>query len=228
MTRIFTVLASIAMILLATNFYLGMTGGDYNAVSNQLRVQQAAIRKAESQTVSPSLEPLEEERTATFNQLQGLQQKSRRHVLMGLFATLMAVMVNSISVTYFIGTSRWCQEVSDTYALDKRFVEQSSRIKRRAFPWSLLGICSALAIAAFGAAADPGTLRAETAKWVAPHFLMAIGGLFIIGWSLWAQVGWMRKNQANINDILRDVHRIRESKGLEVESPPPSDVASSA
>ena len=40
------------------------------------------------------------------------------HMLLGAAAALMTVLVNSITITYFIGTSRWCKEVCETYQLE--------------------------------------------------------------------------------------------------------------
>ena len=40
------------------------------------------------------------------------------HRLTGIAAALAVVLVESVIVTYFIGTSRWCKEVIETYSLD--------------------------------------------------------------------------------------------------------------
>ncbi len=57
------------------------------------------------------------------------------HRLLGVAAALVVVLVNSIVVTYFIGTSRWCKEVVETYGLDAQFIRRSVALKRRTFPW---------------------------------------------------------------------------------------------
>src|SRR5690349_20501983 len=62
------------------------------------------------------------------------------HRLTGVAAALMVVLVESIVVTYFIGTSRWCKEVVDTYQLGRDPVVASNRLKRRTFPWALSGM----------------------------------------------------------------------------------------
>ncbi len=63
-------------------------------------------------------------------------------------------MVNSIAVTYFVGTSRWCKEVGLTYQLDPQLIEQGQVNKRRNFPWALLSMTVIIVVAAFGAMAD--------------------------------------------------------------------------
>ena len=44
-----------------------------------------------------------------YELLEPLQRRATWHRLFGILAALVALLVNSISVTYFIGTSRWCQ-----------------------------------------------------------------------------------------------------------------------
>jgi hypothetical protein len=50
----------------------------------------------------------------------------RWHFLTGLMAALAVVLVESVVVTYFIGTSRWCKEVVETYNLNTAAVEEST------------------------------------------------------------------------------------------------------
>ena len=52
------------------------------------------------------------------------------HRLLGLAAAIVVVLANSITVTYFVGTGRWCKEVSEAYELDPQFVRRSAKIKR--------------------------------------------------------------------------------------------------
>jgi hypothetical protein len=67
------------------------------------------------------------------------------HRLSGVFAALVVVLVNSMAVTYFIGTGRWCREVAETYRLDAGLVDRSRRLKRSAFPLALLGMLAVVA-----------------------------------------------------------------------------------
>src|SRR3954469_24792000 len=57
------------------------------------------------------------------------------HRLTGVAAALMVVFVESVVVTYFICTSRWCKEVVETYQLDPTIIQSSNKLKRRTFPW---------------------------------------------------------------------------------------------
>ena len=103
----------------------------------------------------------------------------RSHRLSGTAAALVVVFVESIVVTYFIGTSRWCREVVQTYQLDPAPAEASQRLKRRAFPLALAGMLVVVAIGALGAASDPATGRPGTHDWVNIHLIAAMAGFGI-------------------------------------------------
>src|SRR3989337_2072811 len=74
------------------------------------------------------------------------------HRLTGVAAALVVVLVNSIVVTYFIGTSRWCKEVSETYGLDRALVHRGTQLKRRTFPWAVMGMLTVVGLIALGGA----------------------------------------------------------------------------
>lgn len=138
------------------------------------------------------------------------------HRLFGIATALVVVLVNSIAVTYFIGTSRWCREVVETYGLDRALILRSSALKRRAFPWAVSAMLVIVAVSALGAAADPATRRPWTADWVYPHLIGALVGWAFIAWAFWQE--WLRigDHHAVISDILNEVRRIRHEQGLEV------------
>lgn len=221
MSRILSALAVVALLLLLGNVYLGLTGGDFNGASTQLREQQRKVTELKSAALvnEAELAAAEKELQTGREQVAELQSRNGNHVLLGLLATLVTVMVNSIAVTYFIGTARWCKEVCETYGLDASYSQRSDRRKSKTFPWSLLGIVTVLTMAALGAASDPGTFRETTAKWVSVHFIATIAGTLIIAYALWRQVQGIRIHQGIINEILEAVRVVREAKGLAVDSP---------
>jgi hypothetical protein len=132
-------------------------------------------------------------------------------------ATLVAVLVHSIGITYFIGTGRWCKEVVEAYALDEAFLKEGTQLKRASFPFAMLGIATVLTVGAFGAAADPGTLRETTAAWVAPHYWAAAIGTAALGVALWMQAIAIRRNQDLIERVVSAVRDVRAARGLEVQ-----------
>ncbi|MGI9428832.1 MAG: hypothetical protein ACR2NM_09260 [Bythopirellula sp.] len=143
------------------------------------------------------------------------------HMLTGASAALAVVFVHSIAVTYFIGTSRWCKEVTETYQLDAQLLRKSTRLKRNTFPWSLLGMLGVVGVAALGAASDPGTGRAETAWWATIHLWTAFLGMAFIAWTYYR--AWLNivANQVVIQLIVDAVAAIRRERGLDTEPQPP-------
>lgn len=137
------------------------------------------------------------------------------HRLTGIVAALVVVLVESVIVTYFIGTSRWCKEVVETYSLDALAVRESAQFKRRAFATSLVGMMTILGIIALGAANDPATGRPNTQLWTNYHLAAAIFGTMLIAWTYIAGWQYIRANQAIIQQIVTEVGRIRREKGLE-------------
>lgn len=139
-----------------------------------------------------------------------------RHMLTGVAAALAVVLVESIAVTYFIGTSRWCKEVTETYQLPRADLQASTQLKRRTFPWCVFGMLTVVGVSALGAAADPGTGRAGTASMADVHLMAAWVGLFIVAWTYYR--AWMNiaANQAVIQSIVAQVGRIRAERGLDM------------
>jgi len=122
------------------------------------------------------------------------------------------LLVNSISITYFIGTNRWSCEVVDAFSLDKDLAARSRRLKRRAFPWSLLAIVFVLTIAGLGAASDPATLNPDAADFVEFHWGLAMFGLVVIAVCMFKQAAVIGENYALINEILAAAETERQRR----------------
>jgi hypothetical protein len=137
------------------------------------------------------------------------------HRLTGIAAALAVVLVECVIVTYFIGTSRWCKEVVETYSLDAAPVRASNRLKRRAFAVALAGMLMVVALIALGAAADPATGRPNTQAWTNFHLVGAFVGVALIAWTYFAAWQYIAANREIIQKILAEVSRIRCERGLE-------------
>jgi hypothetical protein len=214
--RIFAVLALLAVLLLAANFAVGLWIGDFNAAArskmdagNRLADVQ---RRLAANRISSSAE-LDMAREGYLAADQGFQTPRNRmtiHMLLGASSSLLAILVNSITITYFIGTSRWCKEVCHTYHLPTDLAERSTRLKRSTFPWALAGILSLIGIVGLGAAADPSGANSEhSASFVNIHYLAAMIGLFIVIVAFWVQISRIAANYAVIEEILTEVNKIR-------------------
>jgi hypothetical protein len=218
--RIFAVLALLALLLLAANFAVGLSGGDFGAAARQKfeaaqrygKLNRLARADSAAQAELPAARAELEQADKSF---EPLNRWMRLHWWLGILASLVALLVNSVTVTYFIGTSRWCKEVCETYRLDADLAARSARLKRSTFPWALAGILSVIGIVGLGAAADPrGANFARAASFVQPHYLAAMLGLAVVLVSFWVQITRIAENYRVIEEILGEVHRIREEKKL--------------
>jgi hypothetical protein len=153
------------------------------------------------------------------------QQRGTVHRLSGIAAGLVVVLVNSIVATYFIGTSRWCKEVSETYSLPGEYVASSTRLKRRTFPLCVAGMLTAVGIVALGGAADPGAIvpspeslfgwrSLASVSWANVHFLAAGLGIALIVLIFVRQWNNIDANHEVIEGVLAEVRRIRAARGL--------------
>lgn len=138
------------------------------------------------------------------------------HRLSGVSTALVVVLVHSIVVTYFIGTSRWVKEVSEAYALGNAYIVRANTLKRKTFPWAVMGMLTVVGVGALGAAADPATGLPNTIHWVTPHLIGAITGLMFIGYTFFVEWNNIHANHVVISDVLTEVQRIRAERGLEV------------
>jgi hypothetical protein len=141
------------------------------------------------------------------------------HRLSGIASALVVLLVDSIAVTYFIGTSRWCKEVSEAYSLDPQFVRRSTALKRRTFPMAVASMLAIVGVVALGGAADPGGAGLPPlgpVSWPQLHLAGSILGLAFIGYAFFVQWSNIEANRQVIDDVVAEVRRIRLEKGLEV------------
>lgn len=141
------------------------------------------------------------------------------HRLSGVAAALAVMFVNGIAATYFIGTSRWCREVVDTYELDPALWRRSTSLKRRTFPLCVANMLLAVVMVALGGAADPGaSLQLQPVggvTWAQIHLVAAFAGL---AWFLYSSVlQWnnIQTNREAIDAIMDEVRKVRAARGLE-------------
>ena len=222
MARIFLVLVIFAVALLAANFVIGLAGDDFHAALRQ-RLKAGDEFKEASKPIH-SLAPGTDHENASraFARADEAYRASQRwmtlHTLLGSAAALVTVHVNSIAITYFIGTSRWCKEVCEMYALPLEVAERSTILKRRTFPWALSGIVAIIGVVGLGAAADPtGANFARSASFVMWHYMVATLGLVIVAIAFCVEISRIAENSAVIEEILAQVRRIRAERNLPLE-----------
>lgn len=200
---------------------VGLWVGDYGAAARDYVEAKAPLARKLSDPTTP--EPEKQQALAEIKRLSEdfdvIQGRQRVHFLLGVLACLTAILVNSIAVTYFVGTTKWIREVVETYGLEGSFIERSNQIKRVTFPWAIGGMLTIIAIAALGGMADPGGwMRSQSALYVTPHFLVAMLGTALIAASFYFQISSIAAHSQVIADVMTEVRAAREAHGLEVES----------
>lgn len=217
MARIFSVLAVLAVLLLAANFVVGLMAGDFNAAARDKRAAQARMINLDRQLwrqrerTSSEYEQARRDYAAADERFQRPRSWMTLHMLLGAGGALVAILVNSITITYFVGTSRWCKEVCETYRLPAELAERSTRLKRSTFPWAVAGVLAVIAVVALGAAADPSGANVALAEhFVQPHYVGAMAMLVVIAASFYVQIGRIAANYSVIEEILGEVKRIRD------------------
>jgi hypothetical protein len=222
-SRIFLSLALFSLLLLAVNLILGLTIGDYAVQSNtvmaaaekmnilQREIQQDPNRMGELKSAEQALKD-------ALVQREPIANRKMIHLLLGVATSLVSLLVNCISVTYFVGTSKWCGEVCAAYGIDSAKALESQRLKRKNFPWAVMGSLAILAIVLLGGAADPdGMMRQDAVHYVNYHLAAAFIGIAVITWAFFKQAHFVASNFLLIQEILDHVKAIRAAKGLDVE-----------
>lgn len=218
MTRIFSSLAVFAVIVLGVNLVLGLSIGPFNEVAQELRdAQQDAARRQllGSARNDPEWQAARDRTERLLVEVQPLRRRASLHKLAGIAAALITLLVNSVAITYFVGTSRWCKEVSDAYHLDPQRVEQCRRLKRRTFASAALSMALVVVLSGLGAAADPGNSLSGSQQLAVWHLNAALAGVVVISGLFWYQVGKVSANYELIQSIMRDVRQVRDQHGLD-------------
>jgi hypothetical protein len=131
------------------------------------------------------------------------------HFTTGLFTAIGTLFVHCLIFTYFLGTGRWVKEVGLAYDLpDARLPRQTRELKRRTFPPALLAMLVTIATAAAGM----GNQRQEWPRQV--HGALALATLLVHAWAFFIEYRNVRANGLIIEEVMREVDRIRRERGL--------------
>jgi hypothetical protein len=131
------------------------------------------------------------------------------HFYLGLFSAIGTLLVHCLIFTYLLGTGRWVKEVGLAYQLpDEPWPKRTRELKRRAFPVALVAMLVAIATVAAGAGAQLQTWPWTVHATLAGIALIVNFGAFVIEYRCVAANGRV------IEEVLRDVDRIRAERGL--------------
>ena len=132
------------------------------------------------------------------------------HSTLGIFVIILfALAPHGLIFIYFLGTGRWVKEVASAYQIPDAPLPKLTRdLKRRTFPPALLAMLTPIAAAAAGAG-----VQVFHWNWTV-HFSLAVAALAINAWAFWVEYRNVSINVTVIDDVLREVDRIRAAAGL--------------
>lgn len=132
------------------------------------------------------------------------------HVYLGLIAATTTLGVHSLVFIYFLGTGRWVKEVAIAYQIPDQPLPRLTRdLKRQAFPPALFAMLVPIAASATGAG-----VATLSWSWMI-HAGLAVLTLAVNGWAFVREYECVRTNAGVIDDVMREVDRIRAEQGLE-------------
>ncbi len=131
------------------------------------------------------------------------------HFTLGLFSAIGTLLVHCIIFTYFLGTGRWVKEVKIAYNLpDAPLPRLTRELKRKTFPPALAAMLVTIATAAAGAGV-------QMREWPWPvHGSLAVATLLVNLWAFVVEYRNVTINGGVIEEVLREVDRIRAARGL--------------
>ena len=131
------------------------------------------------------------------------------HFFLGLTVVLVCIGVHCLIFIYFLGTGRWVKEVARAYRLpDDPLPKKTRELKRKAFPPALFAMLVPIAAAAAGTAAQ----RREW-HW-AYHAGLAVATILVNLWAFGVELRCVRANVGVLDNVMREVDRIRAENGL--------------
>ncbi len=151
---------------------------------------------------------------------RAVQAAVSRHMLIGLVALVSVALVHAIVITYFMGTGRWIEETSTAYKLSDELHKRNQSLKYRVMPGMTGGILLLVATGALGAAADPAS-PVDFNGWLGmtSATIHLIVGCATVAANVAVHVHEFRSIEQNgelITEVLDEVRRIREERGLPV------------
>lgn len=152
--------------------------------------------------------------------LRSAQGRVGTHMLAGMCALLLNIMVHAIALTYFMGTGRWMEETTSAYRLSPQVYAESKKLKYRVVLAMTLCLLLLIVTGGFGAAADPASAAGFKGWGGIPagtiHMLIALTtGCINLCVNLGEYLAISRNGEL-VEKILSEVRAIRISKGLEV------------
>lgn len=152
--------------------------------------------------------------------LRSSQGRVGTHMLAGMSALLLNIMVHAIALTYFMGTGRWLEETTNAYRLSPVFFAESKKLKYRVVLAMTACLGLLITTGGFGAAADPASAVGFQGWGGIPagtiHMMVALTTSCINLGVFLAEYVAISRNGELVQKVLSEVRAIRTARGLEV------------
>ncbi len=140
------------------------------------------------------------------------------HLLLSVAALIFAALVHAVLLTYFMGTSRWMDEVRLAYKLDARWIEENRRLKYRTIPPMVCCLVVLILNIPLGASAvDRGNWMLPGGHELSPSTLHLAFAVLTLIVNMAVNVREYRaidRNGELIQEVVQEVRRIRQEHGL--------------
>jgi hypothetical protein len=131
------------------------------------------------------------------------------HIYLGLIAGITTLGSHCLIFIYFLGTGRWVKEVCLAYRIPDAPLPKLTRdLKRRTFPPALLAMLVPIAASAAGAG-----VAVQRWPWYL-HGALAVATLAVNVWAFRIESRNVSINVGIIDEVMREVDRIRAERGL--------------
>ncbi len=140
------------------------------------------------------------------------------HLLISVAALIFAALVHAVLLTYFMGTSRWMDEVRLAYKLDARWFEENRQLKYRTIPLMVCCLLVLILNIPLGASAvDRGNWTLPGGHSLSPSTVHLAFALLTLVINLAVNIREYRAIERNgelIQEVVQEVRRIRQEHGL--------------
>jgi hypothetical protein len=136
------------------------------------------------------------------------------HFLTALGASIVALLVHAVSLTYFMGTGRWIEETSEAYRLGPDARQENIRLKYRTLPGMILCVLLIIGTGALGAIADPAS-QTQLPAAATIHFTLACVTLLTNVLVSWVEQRAIARNGRLVDEVLAEAQRLRGERNLQ-------------
>jgi hypothetical protein len=111
-----------------------------------------------------------------------------RHITVALIATMIVMLSHTVTIFYFVGTGSAIERETEERGLDRLYLDEAKRFRKRLFPWALAATFLTMFAAMFGGGVHVGSLSPLV------HHLLALLTLVSNGVALARVPGALARN----------------------------------